>query len=106
MSASRRSLAPDRTASADPAQHQLSQHASPASSASYPGFGNWEVYGEREQETIVSPVTVQRSAEASAPAIAVRPDGVQLDSHPGSLTTGIVANETAAPDFQRKFQSL
>ena len=98
MSSSRRSPAPDRTSSADPVQHQLSQHASPASSASFSGFGNWEVYGEREQETIVeADYSVPEPAEVLALATAVRPDGVQLDSHRGSLTTGIDANDTAAP---------
>ena len=108
MSASRRSLAPDRTASADPAQHQLSQHASPASSASYPGFGNWEVYCEREQETVIQPIvdSAPNPAEALAPATALRPDGVQLDSHRGSLTTDTDANDTAAPGIFTNFHKF
>ena len=58
------------------------------------------MYGEREQETIVeADYSVPEPAEVLALATAVRPDGVQLDSHRGSLTTGIAASATTAPGF-------
>ena len=111
MSASRRSLPPD-PASAVAAQYSLSNHASPASSASFPGFGQWENVHERIQETVEAPTHVAetgdesasdlRSAEDFVPTEAVRPDGVETASHRGSLTTGTAANGTTAPGIPKK----
>ena len=54
------------------------------------------MYGEREHETIVD-VSDQNNAEASIPTTAVEPDGVQPESHRGSLVTGIAASNPTAP---------
>ena len=108
MSASDRASPPDP---ASAAQFNMSNHTSPESTASMPGFGNrWEYVHEQVQETIDHPTHVAdpsteskasdlRSAEVSVPTTAVRPDGVQPASHRGSLTTGIAASATTAPGF-------
>ena len=117
MSASRRDPPPDP---ASAAQFNLSNHTSPASSASMPGFGNnweYEYVHERVQETISHSTHVAgssdeskaqdlRSAEVSVPTTAVGPDGVQSESHRGSLTTGIAASATTAPGKSRNFEKL
>ena len=115
MSASDRASPPDP---ASAAQFNMSNHTSPESTASMPGFGNrWEYVHERVQETINHPTHVAdpsieskasdlRSAEVSVPTTAVRPDGVQPASHRGSLTTGIAASATTAPGFRAKFQKI
>ena len=118
MSASRRSSPPDP---ASAAQFDLSNHTSPVSTASMPGFGNnWEYVHEQVQETVSHPTHVAatgdqsnvqdasdlRSAEASVPTTAVRPDGVQTASHRGSLTTGIAASATTAPGNELKNEIL
>ena len=104
MSASRRSEPPDPASAAQ--QYSLSNHTSPVSTASMPGFGNWERIDESIQETVSSPTHVEtkvtdsdvssaigsglRSAEASVPARAVKP-GELVKGSSRDLTTGIAA---------------
>ena len=103
MSASRRANPPDP---ASAAQYSLSNHTSPVSTASMPGFGNWERIDESIQETVSSPTHVEtkvtdsdvtsaigsglRSAEVSVPARAIS-QGELVKGSSRDLTTGIAA---------------
>ena len=115
MSASRRAEPPDP---ASAAQYSLSNHTSPVSTASMPGFGNWERIDERIQETVSSPTHVEtrvtdpdvssavgsglRSAEASVPARAVKP-GELVKGSSRDLTTGIAAATLPLREMFRNF---
>ena len=116
MSASRRSEPPDP---ASAAQYSLSNHTSPVSTASMPGFGNWERIDESIQETVSSPTHVEtkvtdsvvtsadgsglRSAEDSVPARAVKP-GELVKGSSRDLTTGIAAANLPLREFCKILQ--
>ena len=118
MSASRRSEPPDPASAAQ--QYSFSNHTSPVSTASMPGFGNWERIDESIQETVSSPTHVEtkvtdsvvtsadgsglRSAEDSVPARAVKP-GELVKGSSRDLTTGIAAANLPLREIKTKLRS-